>query len=416
MKLKMMFRVLTTQIRFSIAASELFSFLLMTLALTLLPFSRTQAMGLLMRSHRNTRKLRRQLFIESIYKKFHLNSLEVVTRLFPKRIYVDRIYERRVFKLKEPRGKEKGVLLMKYSDTAAKVMLRYDLNKIMQDYYLVIEPSFSGYCTAEVLSLMELKGTKSLIQCPHKTDYDFIMRAGRSLVPVETGSNSWVDDRVFTDLSLPKEYDCIMVALWGDIKRHYLLFEAMEKINDPGYRVCLIGGPWGRLQKDIEELAEYYGVRDRIDFFEKLPPAKVNRLLNKSKVNALLSLKEGANKAIVEGFFANVPALAMEENLAIGTSYINEFTGRLTSREKLAETLLWFRDNYRSFQPRKWALDNIAPKISTAKIEETLKAIAAERGEPWTRSLVAKVNRPECEYYHPEEALSPLDLSLYSKQ
>jgi glycosyltransferase involved in cell wall biosynthesis len=254
------------------------------------------------------------------------------------------------------RGKEKGVLLMKYSDTAAKVMLRYDLNKIMQDYYLVIEPSFSGYCTAEVLSLMELKGTKSLIQCPHKTDYDFIMRAGRSLVPVETGSNSWVDDRVFTDLSLPKEYDCIMVALWGDIKRHYLLFEAMKKINDPSYRVCLIGGPWGRLQKDIEELAEYYGVRDRIDFFEKLPPAEVNRLLNKSKVNALLSLKEGANKAIVEGFFANVPALAMEENLAIGTSYINEFTGRLTSREKLAETLLWFCDNYTSFQHRKWAL------------------------------------------------------------
>ncbi len=412
----MMFRILATQIRFSFAASEIFSFLLMVLGLILLPVSRIQSMGLLMRSHRNTRKLKRQLFIERTYRKFNLNSLDVVTRLFPKRIYVDRIYERRVFKLKEPQGKEKGVLVMKYSDTAAKVMLRYDINKIMEDYYLVVEPSFSGYCTAEVLSLMELRGTKSLIQCPHKMDYDFVMRADRNLIPVDTGSNSWVDDRVFTDIGLPKEYDCVMVALWGDIKRHYLLFEAMKNINDPGYRVCLIGGPWGRLQRDIEDLAEYYGVRDSIDFFERLAPAEVNRLLNKSKVNALLSLKEGANKAIVEGFFANVPAVAMEENLAIGTSYINEYTGRLVRREDLAETLLWFRENYRTFQPRKWALENIAPKISTAKIEGKLKAIAAERGEPWTRSLVVKVNRPECEYYNPEEALAPLDLSLYSKQ
>ncbi|MEP0828062.1 MAG: glycosyltransferase [bacterium] len=415
-RIKIASHVAILKIRYSIWAIELFSLVLYLAAKMLIPFESVRATALLMRSHRNTRNLKRHMEIEALFEKHHLLTGKILSKLMPEHFRREVMLPGRIFKVKEPGENEKGALIVKFTAIFAMLRTHYDLAGLLRDYYLILEPSYSGYCTPEILGFLEFNKSDVIVQAAEKLDYAFLQRLKSNLVPIEMGSSNWVDDRVFCDLKLPKEYDCIMVALWGDIKRHYLLFEALRQMDDPGYRVCLVGRPWGRRLHEMEELAEFYGVRNNIDFFEKLKPHEVNVLLNKSKVNLLLTLKEGANKSIFEGFFANVPGLVLKENFGVNKSYLNGQTGRLVPEKKLTEALLWFRENYVQFSPRKWALENISPVISTIRLEAKLKEIAVKQGELWTRSLVVKVNRPECEYYYPEEALSPLDLSLYSKQ
>lgn len=415
-RIKIASHIAILKIRYSIPAIELFSLVLYLTARVLVLLAPVQATAFLMRSHRNTRSQKRQRNIETIFEKHHLLNERILIKLMPEHYRPEIMSPGRIFKVKEPQSGEKGALIVKFTAIFAMLRTHYDLAGLLRDYYFILEPSYSGYCTPEILGFLDYRDSAVIVQAAEKMDYEFLQRLDSNLIPIEMGSSNWVDDRVFCDLKLRKEYDCIMVALWGDIKRHYLLFDAVRKIGDPGFRVCLVGRPWGRRLHEMEELAEFYGVRKNIDFFEKLKPHEVNVMLNKAKVNLLLTLKEGANKSIFEGFFANVPGLVLKENIGVNKSYFNQQTGRVVPQKDLTRTLLWFRNNYVRFQPRKWALENISPKISTARIEKKLKSIADEQGEPWTRSLVVKVNRPECEYYDPEEALPPLDLSLYSKQ
>jgi len=118
----------------------------------------------------------------------------------------------------------------------------------------------------------------------------------------------------------------------------------------------------------------------------------------------LLSLQEGSNRALFEGFFAGVPALALARNVGIPRAYFTPRTGRLISELQLASTLLELREGWRTFDPRPWALANIAPEKSTHKLERVLRDLAAARGEPWTRGIVAKCNVPELRYY-PDESV-----------
>ncbi len=116
-------------------------------------------------------------------------------------------------------------------------------------------------------------------------------------------------------------------------------------------------------------LIDLYGVRKHLDIYQSLPPPEVNRVLNQSKVNLILSLREGANKSVFEGFFADVLGIVLRHNIGINKSHINEYTGRLIDERELPQVLLWFREHYRDFRPREWAMQNISPHATTAKLE-----------------------------------------------
>lgn len=70
-------------------------------------------------------------------------------------------------------------------------------------------------------------------------------------------------------------------------------------------------------------------------------------------MNILLSLKEGSNRAIFEGFFANTPAIVLKSNIGVNKSYINEQTGRLIREDELPEALVEFRSSFSRYSPRK---------------------------------------------------------------
>jgi glycosyltransferase involved in cell wall biosynthesis len=208
-----------------------------------------------------------------------------------------------------------------------------------------------------------------------------------------------------------------MVAAWNQVKRHHVLLKALREIGDPTYRVALVGYQWDLSREDIEAMADYYGVRENVVIFQDLDRPSVNEILNKSKVNLLLSLREGANKSIFEGFFADVPGIVLKNNLGVNKSYINAQTGRLIEEKELAATLQWFRSEYKRFHPRAWAEANISCRVTTRKLEEVLKEISRKLGEPWTRPLAVRIKLGYYqEYYDAAEGLEPVNMDKYRRR
>lgn len=411
-RLQLALRILQTRFRFSLAAAELYSIISALKGRLKLAHSKPLAAENFMTAHRTTRKPARQIRLEKTMQEQRLWSAEVLDPLLPKQGAGREFWPKRVIKMKEPSAGERGALVISF-DVFGQMAAFYDLRAIMRDYHLILEPSWSGYCVADVMQFVNYPEFQIIVQAAEKLDFDFLKRINTNLIPIDIGASNWVDDRAFCDLNLDKDYDCIMVSHFGDLKRHYHLFDALRRIDDPGFRVCLVGEPWGgRSRNDLEDLARYYGVLSNLDIYQQISAEEVNRLLNRAKVNILLSRKEGANRSIFEGLFANVPGIVLATNCGVNKTYINEHTGKLITDSELAEALLWFRSHYRSLNPRKWALENISCQVSTRRLDGMLKEIARDSNEPWTRPLVPKVNRPEFEFY--DQQLTPFDFERYS--
>lgn len=315
-----------------------------------------------------------------------------------------RPFHKRLLILSRPNGDEKGVLIIKFTDYFKYFLTVFDMEKICRDYVPVFEPSYSGYFDEDILCLLSFPGPV-VIEASEQEDYRFIQSLQSNICPVETGANWWVDDRAFAPLGgLPKEYDIVMVAIWADFKRHYHLFEAMSKARVKR-KVALIGKPWGRTREDIEKEARYYDVLDQIDFYEGIPQAEVNRLLNRSRCLILLSKKEGFNKSILEAMYAGIPVFILEgHNYGDKYHYINQETGGYIRRNGLASFLDDLDEILRGHQsrsPGQWVRDNISPQISTQRLVEVMKRIEKEQSITINPHLEIKVNAPELDYYDP---------------
>jgi len=312
-------------------------------------------------------------------------------------------FRRRILVLKPPRKVndrcvEKGVLLV--AGHHGELYRLVDVERLTRDYYLVFEPGWSGYASEDILHYCLFKDCPIVIMCPELDDYEFIKYLDTNLIPVRFGASDWVDPRIFRPIEgFDKDFDAVMVAVWGKYKRHHVLFHALRGIRRSGARVALAGMPWQGTREEIEMLVDYYEVGSHVTIFENLSPVEVNEVLNRSKVNMILSLREGANRSIFEGFFADVPGIVLRRNIGINKDYINQYTGKLVEENELAQALLWFREHWKDFSPRVWALANISPEVTTAKLNHLLKGIAESRGELWTTDIVAKCNSPEPTYY-----------------
>jgi glycosyltransferase involved in cell wall biosynthesis len=307
--------------------------------------------------------------------------------------------------LKAPRNPgqkdcEKGVLLIKIG-----ALLKYfyeivDLDSLLRDYTLVLEDVWSIYAKPEILFLTKFSDHEIFMMTPDQRDYSFLNRMALNLVPIRIGSCSWANPSVFYPIrDQKKEFDAVMISGWQMYKRHHVMFRAVKKIRDPSLRVALIGRSFTGDRREIESLADFYGVKDNIEIIENLEQTAVNRVLNRSKVNVVLSLQEGGNRGLFEGFFSGTPGIALRKNIGICKEYFNQRTGRLVHERNLWRELMHFREKWADYDPAHWARNNISPEISTARINDSLKRAAENRSEAWTTDLVAKCNSPNMAYY-----------------
>jgi glycosyltransferase involved in cell wall biosynthesis len=294
----------------------------------------------------------------------------------------------------------KGALLLKYNPNFCLFPCCFDLASLLKHYVLVLEPSWSGYAIAEILYFTYFRDSPIVIMAADTRDYEFVKRLGTNLIPVEFGASAWVDPSVFRPLGGGKKiFDAIMVARWHIVKRHHVLFRAICNLKDPSFKVALVAPSLYSNRKEIEILIHSYGIGNNITLFENLSPEEVNTVLNRSKVNLLLSLQEGSNRSLVEGFFAGVPGLALKNIVGFRKDYLTPRTGKLIEEKNLCSELLYFRENWSEYDPRSWAEENITPDITTSKLNRVLKDLAYQRGEEWTVDLVAKCNCPNLRYY-----------------
>jgi len=316
---------------------------------------------------------------------------------------IAKIFGNRLMVLKEPGPNgEKGVLFVMVSNTFRVLLDRMDLDRLLGDYTLVFEPSWSGYCHRDMLAFTRWSQHEVFVLSAEEGDFAFLARMKSNLIPVPLGPCDWVDPRVAEPfLGNPKEFDIVMNSNWGAWKRHFVLFRMLAKAKRK-YRVLLLGWNWsGQTRVDIERQADYYGVRSQLVFYEDIPYANVMDLSCRSKLSILLSLKEGSNRAIAESIFCNLPVIVLANHVGGIRKNVVAETGRLAKESELeaaVEQLMAAK-----LEPRKWGLENVTCMKSTEKLNNVLEAHALKRGEPWTRGIAVRSNSPESSYFDPAD-------------
>lgn len=275
--------------------------------------------------------------------------------------------------LKSPSDGEKGLILIAYNYAFPTFALIFDLHKIMQKYHIVLEPSTARYLMPEIL-LFKYLNEKIFIETGEPRDAQFLNRFLNNTQSIPIAANWWIDSRIFNeDSNEPKTYDLIMVSSWLKLKRHKLLFKSLKRLKDRGklFRCALVGYPIDMTKEDILRLAKRYEVEGLIEVFERIPQKDIPKLYQRSKLNLLLSKREGFNRSVIEGMYCNVPCLIRRNfNFGHNYDYINEKTGSYFLDKQLDTAIERALDNLDKFEPKKWIIDNAMTAKNAALILE----------------------------------------------
>jgi glycosyltransferase involved in cell wall biosynthesis len=304
-----------------------------------------------------------------------------------------------VLKRPGPAAGERGVVLLKYNKSFEELPAVFDLPSIVRRYRVVLEPSTTGYIEPYFF-LYACAETDVVVQCTHPRDAAFFEGLGLNFRTVRLGGGDWVDFDVFRPgPDDAREFDLVMVASWARMRRHRVLFRALARLRPRlRPRVALVGYPEERTQDDLRAEMRRIGVEDQFTVFERIPPERVARVVASSKAALLLSKFEGSNKGIHEALFCDAPVIVYRHHVGMNMSYINPETGVLADDGELPGVIEWVLGNRGRFRPRGWAMDHTGYARSTVVLNDALRAAALARGEPWTRDIVPKVNRPNLRY------------------
>jgi len=312
----------------------------------------------------------------------------------------------RVLVVKAARPSERGVLVVDYSYIFPTLAGFFDLPRIADRYTLVLEPSWTGTCTPEILNYSRLD-RPVLLQTVEPRDRELHAQLGSSLSVIPIAANWWVDPRLRPPARVIRDIDIVMVAAWAEFKRHWRFFRVLSELRKRGKRlkVALVGYRGDLTQEDIASQARYFGVADQLEFFERIAPDAVAALLARSKLHVLWSRREGSNRAIIEAMLADVPVI-VRDGLSFGVKYpyINPQTGHFVREDELGERILEMLENRDHYSPREWVLENMTGETATAALETRLREMACAAGEPWTEGLVPKTSSLDSQsYWNPND-------------
>jgi glycosyltransferase involved in cell wall biosynthesis len=286
-------------------------------------------------------------------------------------------------------AREKGVLYLTFEEQWQRLLRSGHVEAIAEQYDLVLGPSTSPPPHIELLLMAKHWPGRVWTLLSNFHDAELLQALSPKLVPVPLLASSWVDPHDFTPfLGQPKEYDLVMLAHFDPVKRHWLFFNALRKLPR-SFRVLLMGVPLGgRTEKDLLAEARTFGVQDRFDLLLRPSRAEVMSGLARSRVSLVFSRQEGSCIAVTESLFADTP-VGLFRNARIGSkAFINEQTGVLLDRERLADELCDFVENADRFRPRSWAMRNISCHVSRIALNARLRRASREEGLDWTRDLL----------------------------
>lgn len=304
----------------------------------------------------------------------------------------------RVFLLKQKSDMEKGVVLLKFNSTIRDFPLFVNMEKFSKDYFLVIEPSWTGLFIDEILQYTRFTFPIWVLSAYQK-DYELLEAMQSNLIPVKLGPCDWVDPGATAHvLTEQKKYDIVFNSNWAPWKRHQILFSTLKALKKP-LKVALIGVEWeGRTKKDVVTLARFYGIDHLLEVHERIPYPEVLKITAASKCAILLSLKEGSNRALAEAMMCNTPVILLRDHIGGIQKNVTRDTGVLTSERKLGEAIESMLDTYKEYCPREWAINNASCFVSTKILNTAIKEYSIAHQQPWSTDIWVRANSPEPQY------------------
>lgn len=293
----------------------------------------------------------------------------------------------------------KGAIIITFTGVFAYYLRQINIEEMGKHFTFVLEPSWSGYADADILGFYK-KINGVIVESSEIIDRVFLNCFPETFIPVSFGASDWVNSGYFKNSGQEKIFDSIYIANTNPIKRVVRYLEAIKNIVASGnenYLGCLVCASWGGAEEFIQRLVDSHGVKKNVVLKFSLSGEEVVDHLNKSKTNVLLSYKEGSNRSLFESMFCNIPVICLSENVGVNKSYINEFTGLLIPNQFLEDGLMWMKDNFKSYQPARWANSNISPATTTKKLKDLIGEREFARPLSNKRWYV-KTNAPEVKY------------------
>jgi glycosyltransferase involved in cell wall biosynthesis len=299
---------------------------------------------------------------------------------------------------------EKGVILLKYTQTLWRFPAMFDLAALASRYSFVLEPSSWGY---EDPGFFLYTGADMdvVVQSPWRRDHEFITQLESNLQSVRIGAGDWVDPHIFSSNrpARDRRFDIVAVSAWSALKRHEDLFRAVAALKAAGRKlqIALIGYPLDWTQDKIRQLARKYGIEHLCTIYEAVPHSVVADVVGDSRLYVLMSRREGANKALYEALWCDTPVAVFNSHRGVNTDIVGGDVGILYGADGLTAAIMIVLDDPDRYHARQWAERNTGYRNSTAALNATLKRLAEARGLPWTEDIAEKINSPELVYANP---------------
>lgn len=292
----------------------------------------------------------------------------------------------------------KGIIFIKFSETVTRLLEADCMKALSKEFEIVIEPSWSGYGLEQFLFLETELNTTVYFLTSATEDKDLLEGISDKLIPINLGSGSWVDPRIFFNKEVTREYDLVMVANYHPIKRVHRFFEIISR-NEFGIKAALVCAGHGSERKLIQD---YLAVNHypNLEIFEDLSQNQLNTLLNKAKYNCLLTLKEGSNRSLYEGAVAGAIPILVESNVGVDKQKIDEI-GYVLPLSEISEFVLnTYPENYSLKKPAM-------SRQHLGSINAVIEIVNKHSGSEYNISEIAqKVNNPEMQYYDSPEVYS----------
>jgi len=297
----------------------------------------------------------------------------------------------------------KGIIIITFTRTFSFYLRNINLEELEKYFHIVLEPSWSGYADPDILAFMG-RVKKVIVQSSEVQDRALLNCFPETFIAASFGASDWVDTTRFSPIVTDKKYDSIYIANTNPIKRVKRYLNAIKNLVDSGardYKGCLVCASWGGAEKLIAEMVKSFNLNDNIVLRFDLSTTQVIEALSQSKVNILLSYKEGSNRSLFESMFCGTPVICIYENVGVNKAYINEYTGLLILDGLLERSLIWMGEHYTKFDPRSWAFENISPVKTTEKLKKIIASSCLDGGVLSNRKdALVKVNNPEVSYFN----------------
>jgi glycosyltransferase involved in cell wall biosynthesis len=317
-------------------------------------------------------------------------------------------------------GGEKGVLLLTFEYNWVRLFKglgQEGMRWLDERFVLVLSTSWSPTDYAALMLGLSMTRDTLFVQACNHQEMPLIEGFHPRLKCLESLPCDWINPEHYSVQRAERETDIVMVANWGEFKRHWDLFRALAKMP-AALKVVLIGQKeGGRTGDDILQLARQMGARQEITVLESVPIEEVARQQAMAKVSVIMSRREGCCVAAVESLFADC-ALAMRDDAHVGPlAYINEQTGSRLRPGKIAEDLMALLQRADGMRPRDWAIKNISGVQSWARLNAVLQRHAKEKQSPWNAGVVLPQWRPHPTFARAEdsEAMAPTYDDLHQR-